>query len=57
MLAVFGWMVNVAVDKGYHCMAPWTILQGEIKGEEQSSKRMRERADICETISRVLENL
>jgi hypothetical protein len=55
MSAVFETMVGGAVDNGYHCMAPWKILPPENKGEESGPKRLRERAYICETISRALE--
>jgi subtilisin family serine protease len=55
MSAVFSEMVNGAVDNGYHCMAPWKILPPEVPGENPESKRSRERAYICETISRALE--
>jgi hypothetical protein len=57
MSAVFERMVEGAVDNGYHCMAPWKILPPEIKGEEPIPKRLRERAHICETISRALEDM
>jgi hypothetical protein len=59
MSAVFSRMVNGVVDNGYHCMAPWKILPPEIPGESnqetKDEKRSRERADVCETISRALE--
>jgi hypothetical protein len=55
MSAVFARMVKGAVDNGYHCMAPWKILPPGIPGEGEMKKRLRERADVCETISRALE--
>jgi hypothetical protein len=57
MSAVFETMVGSAVDNGYHCMAPWKILPSGPKGEEPGAKRLRERAHICETISRALEDM
>jgi hypothetical protein len=60
MSAVFSRMVNGVVDNGYHCMAPWKILPPETLGESnretRDEKRSRERADVCETISRALES-
>lgn len=58
MSAVFETMVGSAVDNGYHCLAPWKILPSQIRGEEAGPKRrLRERAHICETISRALEDM
>ncbi|OIW27244.1 hypothetical protein CONLIGDRAFT_715761 [Coniochaeta ligniaria NRRL 30616] len=57
MSAVFETMVKGAVDNGYHCMRPWSILPPEVRGEDQPSKRLRGRAHICETISRALEDM
>jgi subtilisin family serine protease len=57
MSAVFDTMVGSAVDNGYRCMAPWKILPSEIRGEEMGPKRLRERAHICESISRALEEM
>ncbi|OXV08982.1 hypothetical protein Egran_03256 [Elaphomyces granulatus] len=60
MSAVFLKMAKNAVDNGYHCIAPWKILPPEIPGESnqetKDEKRSRERADVCETISRALED-
>jgi subtilisin family serine protease len=57
MSAVFERMVEGAVDNGYHCIAPWKILSPEVKDEAPTPKRLRERAYICETISRALEDM
>lgn len=57
MSAVFERILEGAIDNGYHCMAPWKLLPPEVKGEEVVPKRLRERAHICETISRALEDM
>lgn len=57
MSAVFETMVGNAVDNGYHCMAPWKIFPPRLKVEEPELKRSQERAYICETISRALEDM
>jgi hypothetical protein len=57
MSAVFETMVGSAVDNGYHCLAPWKILPNEIRGETSGPKRLRDRAAICETISRALADM
>jgi hypothetical protein len=57
MAAVFESMVVGVVDNGYHCMAPWKLLPSEVRDEEPRARRGRERAHICETFSRCLENM
>ncbi|KAF7503457.1 hypothetical protein GJ744_003716 [Endocarpon pusillum] len=57
MSAVFETMVESAVDNRYHCMSPWKILPLGFNGGEPTQKRLRERAHICETISRALEDM
>ncbi|KAF7502928.1 hypothetical protein GJ744_004804 [Endocarpon pusillum] len=57
MSAVFETMVESAVDNRYHCISPWKILPLEFNGCEPTQKRLRERAHICETISRALEDM
>ncbi|KAH8897707.1 hypothetical protein GQ53DRAFT_712148 [Thozetella sp. PMI_491] len=57
--AVFFEMARSTVDNNYHCMAPWKLIPrptgaGE---EEPSARRLRERAHVCETISRALEGM
>ncbi|RAH79509.1 subtilisin-like protein [Aspergillus japonicus CBS 114.51] len=59
MSEVFNKMSKEAVDNGYHCIAPWKILPPELDVDDQdpAAKRLRQRTDICETISRALETI
>ncbi|PYI24682.1 hypothetical protein BO99DRAFT_438966 [Aspergillus violaceofuscus CBS 115571] len=59
MLEVFNKTSKGAVDNGYHCIAPWKILPPELDVDDQdpAAKRLRQRTDICETISRALETI
>jgi hypothetical protein len=55
MSAVFAKMAQGGKDNGYDCMAPWKIIQHSAD-EDPGKKRKDERAHICDTISRALED-
>lgn len=56
MSAVFAKMARGGKDNGYDCMAPWKILQHSVD-EDPGKRREDERAHVCETISRALEDI
>lgn len=55
MSAVFAKMAPGGKDNGYDCMAPWKILHR--LDEDLGKRRKDERAHVCETISRALEDM
>jgi subtilisin family serine protease len=55
MSAVFAKMAPGGKDNGYDCMAPWKILHSV--DEDLGKRRKDERAHVCETISRALEDI
>ncbi|KIM96504.1 hypothetical protein OIDMADRAFT_170237 [Oidiodendron maius Zn] len=56
MSAVFAKMAPGGKDNGYDCMAPWKILHHSVD-EDPGKRRKDERAHVCETISRALEDI
>lgn len=59
MSEVFNKMSKESVDNGYHCIAPWKILPPEssVDDQDEAGKRLKQRNDVCETISRALETI
>ncbi|KAK7930998.1 subtilisin-like protein [Apiospora marii] len=56
MSAVFARMARGAVDNGYHCIAPWKIMPS-LDHVDGAKRKEAQRAHICETISRALEDM
>ncbi|KAK8867391.1 hypothetical protein PGQ11_005969 [Apiospora arundinis] len=56
MSAVFARMAKGAVDNGYHCIAPWKIMPS-LDHVDGAKRKEAQRAHICETISRALEDM
>ncbi|KAK8115459.1 hypothetical protein PG984_011961 [Apiospora sp. TS-2023a] len=58
MSAVFARMARGAVDNGYHCITPWKIMPQNLGHVDGGAKgKEAQRAYICETISRALEDM